>query len=295
MRNVVEVSQYDELIELAEKRQERISSTTDLTINRKLFGILKKAADALEGVEERTTKIGEMEKELKQEQESKMSLGFVGIVMFCLVAVISLGFAYSVHFGNGSAKKILEYVVVNGTSEEDREKAKRVLDERPYDDYSHSAAFWYGDDLIKEYKKQAIPIRCFIGSLKGWFFISIALAVLYYIWGDWLIKRHLDKYVPEQKRKIDEATSELQTYIEDNEEILRLVPSACKSSKQLYRVVTLYESGKADNLKESLNLADTGEYRDFMVANVYQLSQSMAAILGQLNKIVGYMEDSVWY
>ena len=77
--------------------------------------------------------------------------------------------------------------------------------------------------------------------------------------------------------------------------LLRLVPSACKSSKHLYRVVTLYENGKADNLKESLNLADTGEYRDYMVMNMNQMSQTMAAVLGQLNNIVGYMEDSHWY
>lgn len=295
MKNELEVSQYDELIDLAEKRQERISSTTDITINRKLFGILKKAAAALKGVEERTVTIGEMEKELKERQDDYFPIMAAVIITFIISVIISLGFAYSANLGNASAKKILEYVIENSTSEDHRAKAQKVLDKRPYTDYSHSASYGGGDDLIQIYKKEVVPIQCFIGSFKGWLIIWIVMAVLLFVTANWIIREWKKKYIPEQKRKIEDATMELQAFINENEMLLRLVPSACKSSKHLYRVVTLYENGKADNLKESLNLADTGEYRDYMVMNMNQMSQTMAAVLGQLNNIVGYMEDSHWY
>lgn len=282
--------EYNDLIELAEKKEERISSTKDITMNKKLFFLLKKGADALKGMEERVAIINGLEREMAAEKEKKLKIGRAAVIIAILMLAIALGVNYYLDTSPKIEQIMYEYVLRNGTPLE-----KSWLENRP--GFVHGL-FRVDNEvysIFNKYRFELFPIMSFVDSTMGWLILSATLTILYGIIAYMHKKTHLAVYVPKKQKEIDDAVLALQKYVNENEANLQLVPKACITSASLYSVINLYECGKADNLKEALNLADAGEFREKMI-NISQVTNELLAqVYTEVNNIRGQLEDCLWY
>lgn len=282
--------EYNDLIELAEKKEERISSTKDVTINKKLFFLLKKGADALKGMEERVAIINGMEREMAAEKQKKLKIGRAAVIFAILMLVIGLGVNCYLDTSPKLEQIMYEYTLANGTSYE-----KGWVREDP-----GNVHWLLGDNgktyyIFDKYKHEVFPVMSFVASVKGWAILTVTLTILYGIIVYMHKKTHLAVYVPKKQREIDDAVLALKKYVDENETNLQLVPKACITSASLYSVINFYECGKADNLKEALNLADAGEFRERMI-NISQVTNALLAqVYTEVNDVRGLLEDSLWY
>ncbi|MGN1165953.1 MAG: hypothetical protein ACI4S2_05990 [Lachnospiraceae bacterium] len=281
--------EYNDLIELAEKKEERISSTKDITMNKKLFFLLKKGADALKGMEERVAVINGMEREMAAEKEKKLRIGRAAVIIVVVLTILcNVVNAYT--NSNKIVQIMYEYVLENGTPAE-----KSWVENRPYFVHGSFRTDSGMYDIFDKYKYEVFPVIAFITSTKGWLILIVTLIILYSIIAYMHKKTHLAVYVPKKQKEIDDAVLALQKYVNENEANLQLVPKACITSASLYSVINFYECGKADNLKEALNLADAGALRERKI-NISQVTNALLAqVYTKVNNIRGLLEDSLWY
>ena len=280
MNSISVKQEYDDIVLMAKEGNERISSSTNQMLNKKLFRMIRMAASTLQEAEKKEEKIKQKEIELNQEI-NKSVISSVIIVLFMILAGIVCFCVYlSTHFDDATVLQVVNYMLENGY-EDVQELAQQAL---RYGDILGGVHMYLDNGLYKYYLYIVFPIRALIGSFPGWIVVSAAFSAPYVMWVTNRKKRHLAKVVPEKEKEINDAKQELQNFIQNNEQILQFIPRACSSSKNTFMVVELYERGKADNLKEALNLADTHMFRD----NIY------SALISIINSSIN-IEDNVYY
>jgi len=87
---------------------------------------------------------------------------------------------------------------------------------------------------------------------------------------------------------IELEREQLRQYIIANAEYIVLMPEDYRDPDHMKELLHLYEVGKADTLKECMNLLDTVEFRSNLTSQLSDISRLLSCISAQL-------EDAFYY
>lgn len=264
--------EFVELCNMAEANNTRISGSTDVQINRKFFALLRKGYEALVEAIDRKREIDEDEDKIRKAWMNRFKGGY-GVLIFLIIGIVLLG----------------SFLII----------WEEALDEL-YATYPESkvknSGYWYvydvkgsrtttpeGDAIVAEIRKTNHPIISKLSHFYIWLILSTACCILLYYLMEKKAKKVGHKVEEELRPIIEKKQEELQKFIVQNAEYMVLMPPEYRDPIYIEKILHLYEVGKADTLKECMNLLDTIEFREDIKGQLGVISAELTTIAAELS------------
>ena len=232
-----------EITDTAKAENTRVSNSTNIELNKKVFKLVEQAIPVLEKLEEFALKIEIYNEEIRsQKNEPAWKTGHK--VLFVILA-IALGFA--------------EFWIYSNFLD--------VIETQYNYDWTHL-------DEARVLTRQTYPFTKFL-NLFYWLAEVVILNIVMRI----IVKNQKPQkdslFEANMQSKISEVEQERDAFIQDNAAALMVVPPTGISSQKMKYAYHFYVQGQADNLKEALILADTKDFRETETSILKDMKSSL--------------------